>query len=64
MLQAMLPQVCRDGAIATAGVAAGNDLATTMFPFVLRGVALLGLVSSYCQARHAGSSLAADIEQP
>jgi acrylyl-CoA reductase (NADPH) len=49
MLQALLPQIMRDGAVATAGVAAGNNLNTTMFPFILRGVALLGLASSYCE---------------
>ena len=31
------------GAVAASGLTGGNDLATTVFPFIVRGVALLGI---------------------
>jgi acrylyl-CoA reductase (NADPH) len=31
------------GAVAASGLTAGNDLATTVYPFIVRGVALLGV---------------------
>jgi acrylyl-CoA reductase (NADPH) len=34
------------GTIASCGLAAGHDLATTVMPFILRGVSLLGIASS------------------
>ncbi|NIO38741.1 MAG: oxidoreductase, partial [Burkholderiales bacterium] len=36
------------GNIASIGLAAGHDLDTTVMPFILRGVNLLGINSSYC----------------
>ena len=36
------------GAIALSGLTGGADLATTVFPFILRGVNLLGIDSVYC----------------
>ena len=44
-LAALLRQTVPYGAVATAGVAAGADLPIGMFPFVLRGIALLGIAS-------------------
>jgi len=31
------------GAVAASGLTGGNDLATTVYPFIIRGVALLGI---------------------
>lgn len=45
-LAQLLTRVARGGAVATAGTVAGAELRTTVFPFVLRGVALLGVDSS------------------
>lgn len=36
------------GAIALSGLAGGSALETTVFPFILRGVSLLGIDSVYC----------------
>lgn len=44
-LAALLARTKRYGAVATCGVAAGSDLPTTMFPFILRGVSLVGVSS-------------------
>jgi putative YhdH/YhfP family quinone oxidoreductase len=48
---ATLPYVLRTlrigGAVASSGNASGAELATTVFPFILRGVALLGMDSAY-----------------
>ena len=38
------------GAVAICGLAGGTDLPTTVFPFILRGVALLGIDSVQCPA--------------
>jgi acrylyl-CoA reductase (NADPH) len=38
------------GAVAACGLAQGSDLATTVMPFILRGVALLGVDSVMCPA--------------
>ena len=37
----------RDAAVAACGNASGSDLETTVFPFILRGVAMLGMDSAY-----------------
>ena len=42
----LLARVRRGGAVAAAGTVAGAALATTVYPFVLRGVALLGIDSA------------------
>jgi acrylyl-CoA reductase (NADPH) len=48
--QATLPYVLRTlrsgAAVAASGNASGSDLSTTVFPFILRGVALLGMDSA------------------
>jgi NADPH2:quinone reductase len=36
------------GNIASIGLAGGHDLVTTVMPFILRGVSLLGINSTYC----------------
>jgi acrylyl-CoA reductase (NADPH) len=38
------------GSVAACGLAAGADLPTTVYPFILRGVNLLGIDSNYCPA--------------
>ena len=42
------------GYIASVGMAGGNHLNTTVMPFILRGVSLLGITSSGCptEIRH------------
>jgi acrylyl-CoA reductase (NADPH) len=47
-LARVLTQVDTHGAVAACGNAAGNDLPTTVLPFILRGVALLGIDSNFC----------------
>lgn len=44
----VLAAMARDGAVAACGLAGGMDLATTVLPFILRGVALLGIDSVQC----------------
>ena len=39
------------GNIASIGLAGGHDLVTTVMPFILRGVNLLGICSSYCPVK-------------
>jgi acrylyl-CoA reductase (NADPH) len=54
------------GAVAACGLAQGLDLPTSVAPFILRGVSLLGIDSVYCpQAvrREAWSRLAADLDR-
>ena len=36
------------GAVASVGLTGGNELHTTVYPFILRGVSLLGIDSAYC----------------
>lgn len=42
---AILPQMNYDGSIALSGNAAGIDLSTTVLPFILRGIKLIGIDS-------------------
>ena len=54
----------RDGAVAACGNASGPALTTTVFPFILRGVALLGIDSAYlpiAQRRRLWARLATDL---
>jgi len=46
MLHALLAHTAPYGNVATAGLAATHDLATTVMPFILRGVSLLGVASA------------------
>lgn len=47
-LAAVLSQVGRHGSVAACGLAGGASLETTVFPFILRGVNLLGIDSNTC----------------
>lgn len=47
-LARILSQVNYNGAVAACGLAAGFDLPTTVMPFILRGVKLLGVDSVMC----------------
>ncbi|MDQ2724776.1 MAG: oxidoreductase [Actinomycetota bacterium] len=49
-LAAVLRQTRYRGAVAACGLAGGNDLPTTVLPFILRNVALLGVDSVQCPA--------------
>jgi len=54
------------GAIAACGLAAGMDLPTSVAPFILRGVCLVGIDSVMCpipQRKAAWSRLATDLDQ-
>lgn len=45
MLEALIPQMEQDGAIACCGNILGHELNTNIYPFILRGVCLLGIDS-------------------
>lgn len=45
MLEALIPQMKPDGAIACCGNILGHELHTNVYPFILRGVSLLGIDS-------------------
>lgn len=47
-LATVIKQVGYGGAVAAVGLAGGTDLNTTVFPFILRGVSLLGVDSVMC----------------
>lgn len=49
-LATVLAQTRYRGAVAACGLAGGSDLPTTVLPFILRGVSLLGIDSVYCPA--------------
>jgi acrylyl-CoA reductase (NADPH) len=46
-LAALLRQMERDGCVAAVGLAGGAELHTTVYPFILRGVSLVGVSSVY-----------------
>ena len=46
MLASLLAQTAPYGNVASAGLAASSDLATTVMPFIIRGVSLLGVASA------------------
>ncbi|ABM02874.1 Alcohol dehydrogenase GroES domain protein [Psychromonas ingrahamii 37] len=48
ILAKVLSQISYDGAVAACGLANGFDLPTTVMPFILRGVKLLGVDSVSC----------------
>jgi len=63
-LAAILPQLTYHGAVASCGLAGGHELHTTVIPFLLRGVRLLGIDSVMCPAarrRAAWARLARDM---
>jgi acrylyl-CoA reductase (NADPH) len=47
-LESALSQTARHGTVAACGLAAGYTLNTTVFPFILRGVRLIGIDSNTC----------------
>lgn len=47
-LAAILSQMAYNGSVAVSGLTGGTDVPTTVFPFILRGVNLLGIDSVYC----------------
>lgn len=47
-LATLLSQTDLHGSVAACGLAASHELQTTVFPFILRGVNLLGIDSNYC----------------
>lgn len=48
ILANILAATAYGGAVAACGLAGGADLPTTVFPFILRGIALLGIDSAQC----------------
>ncbi|MDA0873764.1 MAG: oxidoreductase [Bacteroidetes bacterium] len=48
VLEAIVSQTMRHGVIAACGLAAGPELNTTVYPFILRGVRLIGIDSNTC----------------
>lgn len=63
-LAAVLSQTGWHGAVAACGLAASADLHMTVFPFILRGVSLLGIDSNTCpfpQRQEAWSRLATQL---
>jgi acrylyl-CoA reductase (NADPH) len=47
-LEALLSGMTRHGVIASCGLAGGANFSTTVFPFILRGVSLIGIDSNTC----------------
>lgn len=65
-LASVLSRIQYGGAVAVSGVAAGPKLPTTVFPFILRGVSLLGIDSVYCPMdvrQNIWQRLATDLKQ-
>jgi acrylyl-CoA reductase (NADPH) len=63
-LATVLTQMKYRGAVSACGLAGGSDLSTTVIPFLLRGVNLLGIDSVMCpmpQRREAWTRLATDL---
>ena len=64
ILAAVLRATDSFGAVAACGNAGGFDLQTTVLPFILRGISLMGINSVYCpveRRREAWRRLAADL---
>lgn len=64
-LAAVLRALARGAGVAVCGNAGGAELQTSVFPFILRGVGMLGIDSAYCPAevrRAAWERLATDLE--
>jgi acrylyl-CoA reductase (NADPH) len=47
-LASILSKISYNGSVAVSGLTGGGDVPTTVFPFILRGVNLLGIDSVYC----------------
>lgn len=64
-LATMLAETKEEGAVAACGLAGGTDLPTTVMPFILRGVKLLGVNSVTCPSARrdqAWARLAQDLD--
>jgi len=48
VLEAILSQIKPHGVVAACGLAGGHELSTTVYPFILRGVRLIGIDSNTC----------------
>ncbi len=62
----VIAQTARHGAVAVCGLAGGSDLLASVFPFILRGVALLGVDSvqaTKSQREEAWRRLAIDLDK-
>jgi acrylyl-CoA reductase (NADPH) len=67
ILARALAQMKYGGAVATVGLAGGADLPTTVIPFIIRGVSLLGIdsvMASYDRRVAAWNRLASDLPKP
>ena len=67
ILARALAQMKYGGAVATVGLAGGADLPTTVIPFIIRGVSLLGIdsvMASYDRRIAAWNRLASDLPKP
>ncbi|MCD7034039.1 acryloyl-CoA reductase [Metabacillus sp. GX 13764] len=47
-LASVLSKIQQHGSVAVSGLTAGGDVPTSVFPFILRGINLLGIDSVYC----------------
>ena len=47
-LASILSKITYNGSVAVSGLTGGGDVPTTVFPFILRGINLLGIDSVYC----------------
>jgi putative YhdH/YhfP family quinone oxidoreductase len=47
-LSSILSKTVYNGSVAVSGLTGGTDVPTTVFPFILRGINLLGIDSVYC----------------
>jgi acrylyl-CoA reductase (NADPH) len=67
VLAGVLPRIAYGGSVAACGNAGGVKLETTVFPFILRGVSLLGIDSVLCPKEkrlQAWNRLARDLPKP
>jgi acrylyl-CoA reductase (NADPH) len=48
MLASILSKITYHGSVALSGLTGGGEVPTTVFPFILRGINLLGIDSVYC----------------
>jgi acrylyl-CoA reductase (NADPH) len=65
-LASLIATMQRHGTIAACGLAGGAELQTTVYPFILRGVNLMGVDSNYCPAERrvaAWERLAREVNQ-
>jgi acrylyl-CoA reductase (NADPH) len=58
-LASVLSQIRYGGGVAACGLAGGNDLPSTVLPFILRGVSLLGVDSVSCPSERRDAAWAA-----